>query len=76
MNTEYRVETAGEQFIVIDPWGEQVDTYATEDAAKTDIERCKKEDAMNEGAKMLVDIAIQAHAKSTARQHNDVSILP
>jgi len=32
MNTEYRVETAGSQFIVIDPWGEQVNTYLTEEA--------------------------------------------
>jgi hypothetical protein len=61
MNTEYRVETAGEQFIVIDPWGEQVNSYLTEETAKQDIERCKKEDAMYETAKQLVDTAIKAH---------------
>jgi hypothetical protein len=62
MSTEYRIETAGSQFTVIDPWGERlVDTYPTEDAAKQDIERCKKEDQMYETAKQLVDTAIKTH---------------
>ena len=46
------------QFTVIDPWGEQVDVYPTEDAAKQDIERCQKEDAMWNSAQLLVDTAI------------------
>ncbi len=61
MNTEYRVEPAGDQFIVIDPDGEQVNTYATEEAAKRGIERCKRDDAMWETAKALVDAAIKTH---------------
>ncbi len=61
MSTEYRVEAAGSQFTVIDPWGEQVNTYPTERAAKQDIERCKKQDSMYETAKHLVDAAIKAH---------------
>ncbi len=61
MSTKYRVETAGSQFIVNDPWGEQVGTYLTEEAAKQDIERCKKEDAMYETAKQLVDTTVKAH---------------
>jgi hypothetical protein len=62
MSTKYRIESAGPAYIVIDPWGEQlVDTYPTEDAARQDIERCKKEDAMWETAKLLVDAAIKAH---------------
>jgi len=62
MNTnEYRIEPAGPAFIVIDPWGEAVNTYATLDAAKQDIERCKREDAMHETAKQLVDTAIKTH---------------
>jgi hypothetical protein len=61
MNTEYRVETAGSQFTVIDPWGERVNTYPTERAAKQDIERCKKQDSMYKTAKHLVDAAIKAH---------------
>jgi hypothetical protein len=50
-------------FTVIDPWEVKVGTYATEDAAKQDIERCKKEDAMYETAKQLVDAAMTAHAE-------------
>jgi hypothetical protein len=62
MSDEYRIERAGNAFIVIDPWGERlVDVFPTEDAAKQDIERCKREDAMYETANQLVDIAIEAH---------------
>jgi hypothetical protein len=62
MSTEYRIQPAGPAYIVIDPWGEQLmHTYPTEDAARQDIERCKKEAAMWETAKLLVDAAIKAH---------------
>jgi hypothetical protein len=61
MSNEYHIEPAGPAFIVIDDLGEQVGTYPTEEAAEQDIERCQREDAMYEGAKMLVDIAIRAH---------------
>lgn len=61
MTNEYRLEPAGNQFTVIDDLGEQVGTYPTEEAAKQDIERCKREDGMYETAKQLVDIAIKAH---------------
>jgi hypothetical protein len=60
-SNEPRIELAGPAFIVMDPWGERVNTYPTEDAAKQDIERCKREDAMWETAKLLVDTAIKAH---------------
>jgi hypothetical protein len=50
MNTEYRIEPAGDQFIAIDPNGDKVNTYATVDAAKEGIERCKRDDAMWETA--------------------------
>jgi hypothetical protein len=63
MDTKYRIEPAGAQFNVIDPWGVQVGRYATEGAAKQDIERCKREDAMYETAKQLVDAAMTAHAE-------------
>jgi hypothetical protein len=43
MNTNYRIEPSGNQFEVIDPWGEKlVDVFPTEEAAQEDIERCKK----------------------------------
>jgi len=62
MSNEYHIEPAGPAFIVIDPWGEQlVNTYPTIEAARQDIERCKREDAMYETAKQLVDTAIKAH---------------
>ncbi len=61
MSNEYRIEPAGPSFIVIDGLGEQVGTYPTEDAAQQDVERCKREDAMYETAKLLVDSAIKAH---------------
>jgi hypothetical protein len=35
--------------------------HPTEQAAQQDIERCKREDAMYDTAKLLVDIAIKAH---------------
>jgi S-adenosylmethionine/arginine decarboxylase-like enzyme len=63
MKKEYRIEPAGSQFTVIDPWGEQVHTYPTEEAAKQDIERCKKEVAVYETAKQLVDMAVKTHMK-------------
>jgi hypothetical protein len=47
MSNEYRIEAAGNAFIVIDPWGERlVEVFPTEHAAKQDIERCKREDAL------------------------------
>jgi len=62
MSNEYRIEPADSSFIVIDPWGEQlVDAFKTEDPAKQDIERSKKEYEMFETAEQLVDIAVKAH---------------
>ena len=61
MSNEYRVETAGGESAVIDPCGEQVDTYPAADSAKQDIERCKKDDAMWSTAKQLVDTVVKAH---------------
>ncbi len=66
MSNEYRVETAGREFAVIDPGGVRVGTYGTEHEAKPDVERCKRDDAMYETAKQLVDAAITAHAKMFA----------
>jgi hypothetical protein len=62
VSNDYRIKPVGGAFMVIDPWGEQlVDVYSSEDTAQRDIERCKKEDAMYETAKQLVDIAIKTH---------------
>jgi hypothetical protein len=57
---EYRIEPSGAAFIVIDPWGEKlVDVFPTEDAAKQNIERCKREDETYETAQQLVDISVK-----------------
>jgi hypothetical protein len=61
MNISYRIEPSGAAFIVIDNLGEQVGTYPNKEAAQKDIERCEREDAMYETAKLLVDTAIKAH---------------
>jgi hypothetical protein len=62
MTNDCRIEPAGSYFIVIDPWGDRlVHDYATAEAAEREIERCRREDAMWETAKLLVDIAIKAH---------------
>jgi len=63
MSHEYRIQPAGPSFIVIDPWGEQVSTYPTEESAQQDIERCKGEEKMYETAKQLVDAAVTAHVQ-------------
>jgi hypothetical protein len=60
MSNEYRIEPAGNGFIVFE---RLVDVFPTEDAAKQDIERCKRDDALYETAKQLVDIAIDAHVQ-------------
>ncbi len=61
MSKDYRIEPAGTHFTVIDPTGEQVDTYPSKEAAEQDIKHCKKEDRMYETAKHFVDTAIKAH---------------
>jgi hypothetical protein len=62
MDAQYRIEPADGNFKVLDPWGEYlVELYPTEDTAKRDIELCKREDAMWETAKALVEEAIKAH---------------
>jgi len=48
MSTEYKIETVGGQFIVVDPWGEIVDRYPSEEEARQNIERCKREVAISD----------------------------
>jgi hypothetical protein len=60
MSGDYRIESAaGGAFKVIAPSGETVDTYPNEEAARQEIERCKREDAMWSTAKSLIDISIE-----------------
>jgi hypothetical protein len=58
---KYRIESDGAGYVVICDSGEIVGVFPTEDAAKQEIERCQKEDAMWESAKLLVGRAIKIH---------------
>jgi hypothetical protein len=60
-SAEYRIESAGHQFIIIDPAGNQVGIYPTEEVARQAIERRRKQDAMLETAKLLLENAVKAH---------------
>jgi hypothetical protein len=64
MTNKYCIKPAGGALMVVDPWGERlVDDFPTEEAAKEDIKRCQREDAMYETAEQLVHIAIEMHAQ-------------
>lgn len=61
VKTDYRIQSYGGHFTLIDPWGQRVDAvYPTKEAAEQDIERCRKE-SMHQTAKILVENAIRAH---------------
>ena len=61
MRAEYRIESAGHQFTIIDAVGNQVGIYPTEEAAQQAVERRRKQDAMLETAKLLLENAVKAH---------------
>jgi hypothetical protein len=60
MDSDYRIEPVGCQFIVVDPWDEIVGRYTSEEEAQRNIERCKKEHAIAETASLLMENAIKA----------------
>ena len=60
MSNGYKIEPVGGQFIVVDPWGEIVDRYPSEEVARQNIERCKREVAISDRAHLLVENAIKA----------------
>ena len=61
MLNDYRVVPSGSKFMLVDGAGQDVNTYPTRDAARRDIRRCKRQDAMWERARQLIDDAIQKH---------------
>lgn len=61
MGGEYWIEIVGNRYFLIDPTGELSGSYSSEEAAREDIERFKKQDAMWETANLLLDAAIKAH---------------
>jgi hypothetical protein len=58
----YRIESTGNQFVVIDSLDELVGKYDTEDATKKSTAECMKEDAMYETAKLLVEPPVKAQS--------------
>ena len=60
MSNQYKIESVGRQFIVVDPWGEIVDRYPSEEEARQNIERCKREVVISDRAHVLVENAIKA----------------
>ena len=60
MDTDYRIEFVGSQYIVVDPWDEIVGRYTSAEEAQQSIERCKKEHAISETAHLLMENAIKA----------------
>jgi hypothetical protein len=60
MDTDYRIEPVGNQYIVVDPWDEIVGRYTSAEEAQQSIERCKKEHAISETAHLLMENAIKA----------------
>jgi hypothetical protein len=60
MDTDYRIEPVGSQFIVVDPWDEIVGRYISAEEAQQSIERFKKEHSVSETAHLLVENAIKA----------------
>jgi hypothetical protein len=57
---EYKIETVGSQYIVVDPSDEIVGRYNGEQEAQQNIERFEKEHAVSETAHLLVENAVKA----------------
>ena len=61
MSAEYRIVAAGSQFTALDAAGVHVGIYPNEEAARQGVERRRKQDAMLETAKLLLDTAAKTH---------------
>jgi uncharacterized protein (TIGR02246 family) len=61
MSAEYRIVAAGSQFTALDAAGVHVGIYPTEEAAGQGVERRRKQDAMLETAKLLLDTAAKTY---------------
>jgi hypothetical protein len=70
MSAEYRIESAGHQFTIIDVAGNQVGLYPTEEAARQAVERRRKQDAMLETANLLLENAVKAHMQIHGVDHD------
>lgn len=61
MNAGYRIEPIAGKFTVFGRYDQNVAVHSTREEAEEEIKRCLKEDARNEMAKILVDIAIKSY---------------
>ena len=61
MSAEYRIVAADSQFTALDAACVHVGIYPSEEAAGQGVERRRKQDAMLETAKLLLDTAAKAH---------------
>jgi hypothetical protein len=73
VKNEYRIEPIGAEFRVINPEGAQVGSFSTEDDARQGMQRCEKEAAMSDTAKLLLDIAIRTHMLIHGVDHETAS---
>ena len=60
MDSDYRIELVGSQYIVVDARDEIVGRYTSAEEAQQNIERFKKEHAVSETAHLLMETAIKA----------------
>jgi hypothetical protein len=73
MNRSYRIQSRGEEYLVIDDSEETLGVYGNRTDATRGCESFKKEDAMHEKAGCLLNSAIESHmalfrvGRSTAR---------
>jgi hypothetical protein len=74
MNAGYRIEPTADKFTVFGRYDENVAVHPTREEAEQEIERCLKEDARAEMARILVDSAIKSYMdmfcvdRATARE--------
>ena len=60
MSGDYTIEKTDYGFVVTDPAGDTA-VFSTEQAARADIERARKDDAMLAHAKTLLDLGVEKH---------------
>jgi hypothetical protein len=70
MSAKCRIESAGSQFTIIDACGDQVGIYPTEEAARQAVERRRKQDAMLETAKLVLENAVKSHMQIHGVDHD------
>jgi hypothetical protein len=61
MNRNYRIQSRGEEYLVIDASEETLGVYGSRQDATRGCEAFRKEDAMHEDAGLLVNSAIESH---------------